>query len=75
MTKDQNTPEVISDDDLDGVQGAGSKDKMTAVKKGVILSSEGAEPSFKKGVILSSEGVEPSLKKGIILSSETEEPY
>ena len=67
MSNDHDTPETISDDDLDHVQGAGSR---LTKQKGVILSSEGREPS--KGVNLSSEGVEPS--KGVILSSEGAEP-
>lgn len=67
MTKEQNTPETIADDALDGVQGAG---KALHGSKGIVLSSEGREPG--KGVVLSSETEEPA--KGVILSSESEEP-
>ena len=63
MTKPGNTPEAISDEDLVGVQDAGSR---LAQQIGVILSSEGREPS--KGVILSSEGAEPNLKKALTAS-------
>ncbi|MBY4892823.1 hypothetical protein KUL25_08605 [Rhodobacteraceae bacterium N5(2021)] len=64
----------LSDDDLDAVQGAGNRVQQASTK-GVILSSEGREPS--KGVVLSSESHEPTFKrdaKGIVLSSETENP-
>mgnify|MGYP000616231838 CR=1 FL=1 len=40
MTNDQKTPVEISEDDLDGVQGAGAK--------GIVLSSESEEPAFRK---------------------------
>lgn len=78
MTKDQISPEMISDDDLDGVQGAGSKLEKADRK---IVMHEEMETVFMdrraagKGIVLSSESHEPSLKKGVVLSSETEEPY
>lgn len=73
MTKDQNSPEMISDDELDGVQGAGSKLEKV---DGKIVMHEEMETVFMdrktagKGVILSSEGREPS--KGIVMHEEQE---